>query len=320
MRTVICHRRRPHVQDVIDVARGGLPAPNSAPMCRHHGVQPLASWPPDPGDTPVYGVTPGFGALADRRSPSRRLAGCSAPSSARTPRAPGTPRRRHRPRDPPAAGPDAGRGYSGVRPDLPRRSRELLSLGLLPVVPSKGSVGASGDWPSSPTWPSRDRRGPLRRPGRPSRRPAQRRGARGHGLERSSWPQGSLSLVNGTEPMQALLAFSVYDAADAGPGGRHCLRPVRSRRCWAPTGPRRAVRPCGPTRGSWTRGQPAGPAGGSPLAGQPPHSRHAVQDAYCLAAPAGARRGPGRAGPRRPGHRHRAGRGGGQPDRVVADG
>lgn len=35
-------------------------------------------------------------------------------------------------------------GYSGVRVDLPRRLLELLDLGLLPVVPGKGSVGASG--------------------------------------------------------------------------------------------------------------------------------------------------------------------------------
>ena len=36
-------------------------------------------------------------------------------------------------------------GYSGVRPELPRRLLQLLDLGLLPVVPGKGSVGASGD-------------------------------------------------------------------------------------------------------------------------------------------------------------------------------
>ena len=36
-------------------------------------------------------------------------------------------------------------GYSGVRVELPRRLLELLDRGLLPVVPGKGSVGASGD-------------------------------------------------------------------------------------------------------------------------------------------------------------------------------
>src|SRR5262249_9691992 len=36
-------------------------------------------------------------------------------------------------------------GYSGVRSALPARLIEMLNLGLLPVVPGKGSVGASGD-------------------------------------------------------------------------------------------------------------------------------------------------------------------------------
>ena len=36
-------------------------------------------------------------------------------------------------------------GMSGVRVDLPRRLLELLDRGLLPVIPGKGSVGASGD-------------------------------------------------------------------------------------------------------------------------------------------------------------------------------
>src|SRR5215468_5561589 len=36
-------------------------------------------------------------------------------------------------------------GYSGVRVELPARLIEMLNLGLLPVVPGKGSVGASGD-------------------------------------------------------------------------------------------------------------------------------------------------------------------------------
>lgn len=37
------------------------------------------------------------------------------------------------------------RGHSGVRPELVRRLLEMLNLDLLPVVPSRGSVGASGD-------------------------------------------------------------------------------------------------------------------------------------------------------------------------------
>jgi histidine ammonia-lyase len=37
------------------------------------------------------------------------------------------------------------RGYSGVRPALVRRLIDFLNLGITPVVPAQGSVGASGD-------------------------------------------------------------------------------------------------------------------------------------------------------------------------------
>jgi len=105
-------------------------------------------------------------------------------------------------------------GYSGVRADLPRRLLELLNLGLLPVVPGKGSVGASGDLAqlahlAQPLIGE----GRLRGPGdAPEGRPAAGVLAE-HGLEPFQLaPKEGLSLVNGTEPMQALLAFSVNDA------------------------------------------------------------------------------------------------------------
>jgi histidine ammonia-lyase len=37
------------------------------------------------------------------------------------------------------------KGYSGVRPALVERLREMLARDLLPVIPAKGSLGASGD-------------------------------------------------------------------------------------------------------------------------------------------------------------------------------
>jgi histidine ammonia-lyase len=36
-------------------------------------------------------------------------------------------------------------GHSGVRPEIVERIVEMLNMGILPVVPSQGSVGASGD-------------------------------------------------------------------------------------------------------------------------------------------------------------------------------
>jgi histidine ammonia-lyase len=105
-------------------------------------------------------------------------------------------------------------GYSGVRADLPQRLLELLDLGLLPVVPAKGSVGASGDLAqlahlAQPLIGE----GRLRGPGDPPQgRPAADVLAE-HGLAPLQLaPKEGLSLVNGTEPMQALLAFSVCDA------------------------------------------------------------------------------------------------------------
>ncbi|SHG04648.1 histidine ammonia-lyase [Desulfacinum infernum DSM 9756] len=40
---------------------------------------------------------------------------------------------------------DLARGHSGIRPETTRRLLEVLNAGILPVVPEKGSVGASGD-------------------------------------------------------------------------------------------------------------------------------------------------------------------------------
>jgi len=146
MRTVIVTGDGLTVQDVIDVARGDARAELSpdvpATMEFSRSVVAAATQ----GDTPVYGVNTGFGALADTPVPIQDLArlqgaivrshaaGTGAPLDDAAVRAILLLRAR-----------TLAAGYSGVRPDLPRRLLELLGLGLLPVVPSKGSVGASGD-------------------------------------------------------------------------------------------------------------------------------------------------------------------------------
>jgi histidine ammonia-lyase len=216
MRTVIVTGDALTVQDVVDVARGqaraelGPGVPDRMEASR--GIVTAAI----SGGAPVYGVNTGFGALADTPVGERdltRLQGAIIRSHAA------------------AAGPpldDAtvravlllrartlAAGYSGVRADLPRRLLELLNLGLLPVIPGKGSVGASGDLaqlahlaqPLIGEGRLRDG-GSADTRGRPAAEVLAE-----HDLEPLELaPKEGLSLVNGTEPMQALLAFSVTEA------------------------------------------------------------------------------------------------------------
>jgi histidine ammonia-lyase len=94
----------------------------------------------------VYGVTTGLGALASTRiDPSRadqlqlellrsHAAGVGDPVSDELVRAMMVLRAR-----------SLSQGHSGVRPEIVERLLDMLRLGLLPVVPRQGSVGASGD-------------------------------------------------------------------------------------------------------------------------------------------------------------------------------
>ena len=215
MRTVVVSGDALTVEDVIDVARGEanaeLAASVSATMERSRAVIVHAVR----GDAPVYGVNTGFGALADTRVAERDLAqlqsaiivshaaGAGDPLDDATVRAILLLRAR-----------TLAAGYSGVRVDVPARLIELLNLNLLPVVPGKGSVGASGDLAqlahlAQPLIGE----GRLRTPGDPPHgRPAGQVLAE-HGIEPLEFaPKEGLSLVNGTEPMKALLAFSIHDA------------------------------------------------------------------------------------------------------------
>src|SRR6202020_1366726 len=149
------------------------------------------------GRAPVYGVNTGFGALADTPVGEADLATLQGAIVRSHAAAVGVPlddeavrailllRAR-----------TLAAGYSGVRADLPARLLELLSLDLLPVIPGKGSVGASGDLAQLALG-----EGGLRSPGDPlAARPAAEV-LHEHGLEPLTLaPKEGLSLVNGTEP------------------------------------------------------------------------------------------------------------------------
>src|SRR5579871_5808361 len=286
MREVMVDGSALAIDDVVAVARGQAKATLAPEVAqrmefsRSVVVQALS------GGAPVYGVNTGFGALVDTPIGEADLttlqgaivrshaAGTGAPLDDQTVRAVLLLRAR-----------TLAAGYSGVRVDLPARLLELLALDLLPVIPGKGSVGASGDLAklahlAQPLIGE----GRLRVPGEPAEGRPAREVLEEHGLVPLTLaPKEGLSLVNGTEPMQALLAFSVHDAsmlvraADVA-----CALSVE-----ALLGTDRpydervqALRP--------HPGQLASAANlrallaGSPLLASHRHSRHAVQDAYCL--------------------------------------
>jgi histidine ammonia-lyase len=286
MRTVIVNGDALTVQDVVDVARGEARAELGPGVGERMRASREAVTAAIAGDAPVYGVNTGFGALADTRVGERDLArlqgaivvshaaGTGEPLDDAAVRAILLLRAR-----------TLAAGYSGVRPELPGRLLELLRLGLLPVIPGKGSVGASGDLAqlahlAQPLIGAGWLRGPGDGPhGRPAGQVL-----REHGIEPISLaPKEGLSLVNGTEPMQALLAFSVHDAgllvqaADVA-----CALSVEALLGHdRPYDERvQALRP--------HPGQLASAANlrallaGSALMASHRTSRHAVQDAYCL--------------------------------------
>lgn len=97
-------------------------------------------------DEPVYGVNTGVGLLADTRIPREDLerlqvnivrshsAGVGEPLAREVVRAIMLIRANV-----------LAKGFSGIRPVVAERLCDLLNRGVTPVVPSRGSVGASGD-------------------------------------------------------------------------------------------------------------------------------------------------------------------------------
>ena len=273
------------VEDVVAVARDGVGArlgdgvPERMEASRSVVLKALS------GGAPVYGVNTGFGALADTPVGERDLAtlqgsivrshaaGTGEPLGDEVVRAVLLLRAR-----------TLAAGYSGVRADLPVRLLELLRLGLLPVIPGKGSVGASGDLAqlahlAQPLIGE----GRLRGPGDGVAWPAGEVLAQAGLSPLTLAPKEGLSLVNGTEPMQALLAFSVYDAAMlVRAADVACALSVE-----ALLGTDRPyderVQIIRPHPGQLVSARNLRSLlAGSPLLASHRHSRHAVQDAYCL--------------------------------------
>lgn len=157
---------------------------------------------------PLYGVTTGFGASCETRVSTAQAAalarnlpryhgiGVFEPLSDEDVRAVIIAR---------AA--SLARGHSGVRPVVVERLVELLRFDLLPIIPSRGSVGASGDLtPLSYVASSLvgERRARLRGETMPTREALRRVGL--EPLELG--PKESLALMNGTSVMAGTTARS----------------------------------------------------------------------------------------------------------------
>ncbi|MDQ1628761.1 MAG: histidine ammonia-lyase [Actinomycetota bacterium] len=238
-------------------------------------------------DRVMYGVTTGFGALADThvgRADLERMqlalirshsAGVGEPLDDTAVRGLLLLRAR-----------TLTAGYSGVRVDLPRRLLDMLDRGLLPVIPGKGSVGASGDLAqlahlAQPLVGE----GRLRRAGdsdlrgRPS---AQLLAEEGLAPLTLAAKEG-LSLINGTEPMQVLLALAIDEIAML----VKVADIAAAMSIEALLGTDRAyderVQVIRPHPGQLaSAGNLRRLLAGSPLVASHRASDHAVQDAYCL--------------------------------------
>jgi len=133
------------LEDVVVVARGAQVGFPSAARTRVEAARAVVERAVASGET-VYGVTTGFGALADTRidpSQSAQLQHGIVRSHAT---AVGRPLSREEARAMLLLRAHVlALGFSGVRPEVVDLMVEMLNRDVIPVVPAQGSLGASGD-------------------------------------------------------------------------------------------------------------------------------------------------------------------------------
>jgi histidine ammonia-lyase len=134
------------LDDLVAIADAGAPVGLSAEARRRVAASRAVVDAAAAGDTPVYGVNTGFGSFAETRIPRDQLArlqlnllrshaaGVGDPLPVRAVRASMALRANV-----------LAKGYSGIRPDTLEALLALINRGVHPHVPSRGSVGASGD-------------------------------------------------------------------------------------------------------------------------------------------------------------------------------
>src|SRR5437762_5555336 len=98
------------------------------------------------GDQPVYGVNTGVGLLADVRVPPADLDLLQRNVVRSHAAGTGDPLARNEVRAMMLIRANVlAKGFSGIRPVVAQRLCQMLDQGVTPIVPSQGSVGASGD-------------------------------------------------------------------------------------------------------------------------------------------------------------------------------
>jgi histidine ammonia-lyase len=198
--------------DVVAVAREGLRAElgEDARATMEPGAAAVARI--AASDEPAYGVSTGFGSLANVTIPPERrpelqralirshAAGLGPPVEAEVVRGMMLLRAR-----------TLAMGYSGVRPVVVERLLALLNSGLTPLVPEHGSLGASGDLaPLAHCALVLLGEGEVLGSGEePVEAAAALAGAGIEPLELG--PKEGLALINGTDGMLAMLVLALHD-------------------------------------------------------------------------------------------------------------
>lgn len=272
------------IDDLVAVARRGDPVSVSPAVTDRMRASRDAVTRIDAGDEVAYGVTTGFGALADRavgreqREALQRAlvlshaAGMGAALDAEVVRGMLLLRAR-----------TLAAGYSGVRQELVEALAVLLNSGLVPWVPEHGSLGASGDLaPLAHAAATIVGDGWFVADG--GARIAAAEVLRDRGLPPLRLgPKEGLALINGTDATTAALALAVADieallrAADCA-----CAMSVEAllgtARPFAPDVT--ALRPAPGQQAS--AANIAALLASSPMVASHRASHHAVQDAYSL--------------------------------------
>jgi len=197
---------------LVDVARRARPVELSRPAAKRirQARELIERWVAD--GRRVYGITTGFGALADVAITSEQVrklqrnvllshaAGVGEPFPAEVVRGAMLLRLQ-----------DACLGRSGLSLEVVQRIVDFLNLGVVPVVPSKGSVGASGDLaPLAHMFLPLMGEGEVAYRGKklPAAQMLKELGMKP--LEPG--PGEGLALINGTQVMTAMGALAAWDA------------------------------------------------------------------------------------------------------------